>query len=414
MTLELLIPTPRSTDIAILDHGLQPFLPELALFASTKRLHASPLYQQLQTRIEEVLGGVIEEGFSDEAAGARLAAKPFVRATAWNIERGLRLDGIIRALGEHPVMSASDVLMLTELDCGMARTDNRFIAREIATSLNYNYVFAPCYIALSKGNRWEMRTGGENTAALHGNALLSPFPLQRAHSLALPNGKDKMRGTEKRLGCQRAVVADVEHPAGMFRAVSLHLDAHSSQRHRWRQMRMVLDHLERLRPTLPTLIGGDWNTSGYNSKRALYSILGYWRRVLMGVPHVIKNHYPYPERWFERKLFRGLERRGYSYQDLNAPGQCTLHYHVGDRGSNENMADWIPNWCFPFINWALSKQQGRCSLKLDWFAGRNITVASTPGTPGQPPQVIGDLRNQEEALSDHDPVVLDFLPRKIG
>lgn len=302
--------------------------------------------------------------------------------------------------------------MLTELDCGMARTDNRFVAREIATKLSYNYVFATCYIALSRGNRWEMRMSGENTTALHGNALLSPFPLRQAHSVALPNGKDKMRGTEKRLGCQRAVVADVEHPQGMFRAVSLHLDAHSSQPHRQRQMRIVLDHLEGLRPRLPTLIGGDWNTSGYNSRRALYSILGYWRRVLMGVPYVVDNHYPYPERWFERKLFRELERRDYGYRDLNQLGRCTLHYDVRDQGSNENMADWIPSWCFPFINWALAKQQGRCSLKLDWFAGRDITAAVADGLP---PQVIGDLRDATGGtLSDHDPVVLDFLPRKLG
>lgn len=389
-------------------------MPELARCDSTKQLHASLLYQRLQPRIEHVLGSVVEESFGDQSARALSRAKPFVRATAWNVERGLRLDGIIRALREHAVLGTSDVLMLTELDCGMARTRNRFVAREIAASLNYNYVFAPCYIALSRGNRWEMRTSGENTQALHGNALLSPFPLRRAHSLALPNGKDKMRGTEKRLGCQRAVIADVEHPEGAFRAVSLHLDAHSSQRHRWRQMRLVLDHLERLPLSLPTLIGGDWNTSGYNSKRALYSILGYWRRVLMGVPHVTKNHYPYPERWFERQLFRGLEERGYRYRELNALGRCTLHYDVRDLGPNENMADWIPNWCFPFINWALAKQQGRCSLKLDWFAGRGIAVASSSDTPGQPPQVIHELRDEGGALSDHDPVVLDFLPHKIS
>ena len=216
-----------------------------------------------------------------------------------------------------------------------------------------------------------------------------------------------MGGKEKRLGRQRAVVADVDHPLGRFRAVSLHLDAHSTQRHRRRQMRLVLDHLAGLTPQLPVLVGGDWNTSTYNSRRALYSIMGYCRRVLMGVRHVIENHYPYPERWFERGLFRELERRGYDYRALNAPGVGTLHYDVGDLAANVNLRDWVPGWCFPFINWALAKNEGRCSLKLDWFAGRGITPA-----PGSRPQVVGGLRDEEGVLSDHDAIVLDFvLPR---
>ncbi|MFN2599442.1 MAG: hypothetical protein ABR563_19910, partial [Pyrinomonadaceae bacterium] len=208
---------------------------------------------------------------------------------------------------------------------------------------------------------------------------------------------------EKRLGSQRAVVADVVHPLGRFRAVSLHLDAHSTQRHRARQMRLVLEHLERLTPKLPTLVGGDWNTTTYNSRRATYAILGYFRRVAMGVSHVVNNHYPHPDRWFERKLFREIERRGFSYRELNAHGAGTLHYDVADIATNTNLGDWVPAWCFPFIRWALAGHSGRCSLKLDWFAGRDIA-------PTAPPRVVSDLTDDAGALSDHDAVVLDFLP----
>jgi hypothetical protein len=76
-------------------------------------------------------------------------------------------------------------------------------------------------------------------------------------------------------------------------------------------MRVLLNHLETLAPKLPTVIGGDWNTTTHDASRALFSILGYFRRVLMGVRHVVANHYPYPERWFERRLFRELERHGF-------------------------------------------------------------------------------------------------------
>jgi endonuclease/exonuclease/phosphatase family metal-dependent hydrolase len=385
-----------------LDHELQPYFSELAQFPSTKALEASPLYAKLRLEIERVLGGIVQEDFAPRSP-AKSTHHPFIRATAWNIERGLRLDSIIRVFKEHPVLSQSDVLLLTELDYGMARTDNRFVARELAETLGLNYVFAPCYINMNKGSGLEVHTTGENTQALHGNALFSRYPLRNAHSLALPNGKDKMKGNEKRMGRQVAAIADVELPTGTARMVSLHLDAHSTQRHRQRQMKLVLDHLENLRPQLPVLIGGDWNTSTYNSRRALYSITGFFRRVMMGVGHVIENHYLHPERWFERALFKELEKRGYDYRNLNEDGVGTLPYDVRDLAVNTNMGDWVPRWCFWFLNRALEPYGGRCSLKLDWFAGKGIKPDSE-----NRPRVIGNLDDAAGKLSDHDAIVVDF------
>jgi endonuclease/exonuclease/phosphatase family metal-dependent hydrolase len=391
---------------SVLDHELKPFFAELAQFPSSGALEASSLYAALRPEIERILSSVVQENFASPPSQSFSRNSTSIRATAWNIERGIRLPSIISVLGEHPIIRESDLLLLTELDYGMARSDNRFVAREIARSLRLNYVFAPCYLALSKGSGVESEVEGANTQALHGNALFSRHPIRRAHSIALPNGKDKLRGKEKRLGSQRAVVADIEHPLGTIRAVSLHLDAHSTQGHRQRQMEIVLDHLERLRPRLPALVGGDWNTSTYNSRRALYTILGFWRRVMMGVGYFISNHYPYPDRWFERHLFREIEKRGWNYRDLNAPGGCTLHYDVRDIAANKNMAEWVPQWCFWFLNRALEKHQGRASLKLDWFAGKDIEP-----TPDHPPRVIGDLQDSQGPLSDHDAIVLDFVPK---
>jgi endonuclease/exonuclease/phosphatase family metal-dependent hydrolase len=390
-----------------LAHGLGPYFAELAQCRSTKALEDSPLYARLREEVERVLDAVECEDFSQiserEATGAAVA----LRATAWNIERGSRLDEIIRVLREHPLMSRSDVLLLTELDHGMARSGNRHVAREIARALGMSYAFAPCYINLSKGSGLESGAEGENALALHGNAVLSRWPIRRAFSVALPNGKDKMRGREKRLGRQRAVVCEVEHPSGLFRAVSLHLDAHSSQRHRQRQMTVVLDFLETLEPSLPVLVGGDWNTSTYNSRRAVYSIIGFARRVLIGVDHFIENHYLKPDRWFERGLFRELERRGFSYAELNEPGAGTLHYDVRDLAANTNMGEWVPRWCFWWLEWALRGHGGRCSLKLDWFAGKRLEPDAF-----EPPRVVGALRGRAgEVLSDHDPIMLDFKLR---
>ncbi|MCA1557929.1 MAG: hypothetical protein LC731_05240, partial [Acidobacteria bacterium] len=224
-----------------LDHDLQPHLAELLRFSSTRELEASALYEQLRPEVERVLNGLVEENWSPLSAETNADELRPIRVTAWNIERGTRLESIISVLREHPSIRESDLLLLTELDYGMARSGNRFVAREIAEALQLNYAFAPCYLSLVKGSGLESNTVGENTQALHGNALFSRYPIRGAHQLALPNGKDKMRGKEKRLGAQRVVIADVLHPLGTFRAVSLHLDAHSTQRHRHLQMKLLLD-----------------------------------------------------------------------------------------------------------------------------------------------------------------------------
>lgn len=382
-----------------LEHDLTPHFPELHRFESSRAMRASQLYRRISNEVNRVMRVVVQEDF---ASGTPRGCGS-IRALAWNIERGNKLDGILEALKSHVQLKEADLLLLTEVDHGMARSGNRHIAREIARGLGMNYVFVPCYISLVKGSGLEYDTEGENTLAIHGNALFSRYPLRHAHCISLPNGKDKMRGKEKRLGHQQAPVALVDHPSGSFWAVSLHLDAHSTQRHRARQMRLVLDHVEGLIPKAPVLLGGDWNTSTYNSKRAVYSILGYARRVLMGVRNVVRNHYPHPDRWFERHLFRQLDRRGYGYREFNQSGGCTLHYDVDDMAINVNMADWVPGWCFWFIRWALERVGGSCGMKLDWFAGRGLEP-----TADAPPRVVSEVHSRSEPLSDHDPILLDF------
>jgi endonuclease/exonuclease/phosphatase family metal-dependent hydrolase len=384
-----------SVPLTLEPQNIRPFIHELACFETTRDLEQSSRYREMKLDIERLLDHVWQEVLAEDAE----LPTDSICAVAWNIERGIRLDAIIQYLQEHPSLAHAGVLFLSELDWGMARTQNRFVAKEIASSLGMNYAFAPCYVALTKGAGLEKDVSGENRESLHGNALLSRFPMRRVHSIALPNGKDKMKGAEKRIGSQRAVIADIEHPSGMFRAVSLHLDAHSSQRHRYFQMRRVLDHLELLQPRLPVVLGGDWNTTTHNASRALYSILGYFRRVLMGVRHVVSNHYPYPERWFERRLFGELELRGYNYRGFNTAGECTLHYDVQDLAANLNMREWVPQWCFWFINWALQQTGGSCSMKLDWFAGKGIR-------PLAPAVAVPGLSQGQERVSDHDPIVM--------
>jgi endonuclease/exonuclease/phosphatase family metal-dependent hydrolase len=402
----------QSSPPSILDHDLNRHFPKLLKFESTPEMEASELYRQIRAEAERVLDAVVVEVLSEVSDSLSRNTKPAtaagssdrIAALAWNIERGSKLDGIIEGLRCHDDLKERDVLLLTELDHGMARSGNRFVAREIAEQLGLNYAFAPVYIALQKGSGVESQIEGENTLSIHGLAMFSKWAMQNVHAIPLPNGKDKMWGKEKRLGRLRALIGDIEHPAGMFRAVTVHLDAHCSRAHRQRQMRIILDHLDSL-PPLPTLIGGDWNTTTFNSQNSTRAILGYWRRVFMGPKNVAKNHLPFPERFFEKKLFNDLQSRGYVYKDLNEIGVGTLHYHVESIEKNTNLRDWVPEWCFPFIFWAANRVGGHVSGKLDWFAGKGIEVAD-----GTTPKTIGYLRDVHGTpLSDHDAISLEFV-----
>lgn len=395
--------SPKENSPAILEHHLEEHFTELLKFESIAELEKSSLYKKIKTGVERILNAVVQENFALES----FEKKDFVSALAWNIERGNRFEGIVAALRNHPQLKEKDVLLLTELDYGMARSANRFVARDLAEELKLNYAFAPVYIALQKGSGIEAEAAGENTKSLHGLAMFSRFPIKNPHTVALPNGKDKMLGKDKRLGYLRALIADIMHPAGDFRAVTVHLDAHSSRAHRHWQMKIILDHLENL-PALPTIIGGDWNTTTYNAQSANRAIAGYFRRVLMGVKTVVKNHYPYPDRYFENKLFEELEKHGFDYKTLNETGAGTLHYDMENAAYNTNLSDWVPRWCFPFIFWAARRVGGRVSARLDWFAGKRIEIA-----PRTKPETIGNLFDAENLpLSDHDAITLDFVPLK--
>lgn len=400
MPLKILFDEPKGAEIGppeLLNHNLSQYFPELLRIESTRELSASPIIEKIRADATRILNSVVVGSSSNDASSGKTA----ISAAAWNIERGIVFDGIKDALTGDPRLADKDVYLVTELDHGMARSGNRFVAGEIAAALDLNYAFAPVYIALQKGSGVESEVAGENTNSIHGLAMFSKYPMRNIHAIPLPNGKDKMWGKEKRLGHLRALFADIEHPLGTFRAVTVHLDAHCSRAHRRLQMKIILDHLDTL-PKLPTLIGGDWNTTGFNSQSSTRAIMGYWRRVLMGPKNVAKNHLPYPERFFERPMFDDLERRGYSFREFNELGVGTLHYDVGSIEKNTNLRDWVPEWCFPFIFWAANRVGGKVSGRLDWFAGRGINAV-------EPPQTIGELTTSDGTpLSDHDAIAIRF------
>ena len=372
-----------------------PRLESLVRCRSSAELESHPEYRAIAPLVARSLATPHIADFRDQEAPSR----PRYRFLAWNIERGTQFDAQLEAFRSHPYLKSCDVLLITEADAGMARSGNRMVAEALAKELGMAEVFAPCYIALGKGSGVERNVEGYNRVGLHGNAILSRYPLRDTRIIPLENGVDKMAHREQRLGRQAAVAARIDFPNLSFQAISVHLDAQSTQRHRREQMRSVLDAAD---SRLPVVVGGDWNTSTYDSSHAARAIGGFWLRVMMGVDHVIRNHYLHPERLFERGLFRLLNDRGFEYVRSNHLGEHTICYDVCDPRATGNLREWVPEWCFAFIRWSLRNHGGRCPMKLDWFATRGLCAEN--------PVVIHDLRESRAIpLSDHDAVGVDIV-----
>ncbi len=378
---------------------LRPRFAELARCRSTREVLAHPAYRAIRPFAERVLGTTETGSF----APAGSAPKPAYRVLAWNLERGIEYEGQLAAIRSHPYLGSVDVFLLTETDVGMARSANRNVARELARKLGLHYAFAPCYLNLSKGVGVENEAHGRNELGLHGNAILSRYPIRDPRPIELGNGRDKMRGNEKRLGQQVALAAEIGFPGFDLTVCSVHLDAQSRQRHRRDQMAGVLDGLP---PSGPAVVGGDWNTTTFDSSSALSAILGYWVRVMLGAGNTIRNHFLRPYTFFERELFGLLEQRGFDWRGANVLDERTTSYDVEDIKTHKNLREWVPAWCFDFIRWALRDFDGKCPLKIDWFAVRDVAAAA--------PVVLHEFREgRRPPLSDHDAIGID-VPAPAG
>lgn len=385
-------------------HQLHSYYPEIRRWRSTKKFLCSGLYKKIALQLEGLLTTGELENFAEQAAVQQVSGSScsVFRAVSWNIERGMVFDGVLETLRNHPEISSADIFFCPESDLGMARSQNRNVARDLAQALGLNYVFFPSYLNLDKGNALEVEAEGENLLGLHGNVIFSRWPLKNPRGIRLKNCKDKLRGREKRLGSQQAVVADVDLPAGTARAVCVHLDAHSSQRQRYQQMRTIVEALARENFSGPTLIGGDWNTSTYYASHAFFAFFSFWRKVAMGPKKVCERHYIYPERYFERRLFSFLDKQNFDWKNFNALGVPTMHYHLGDERKNKNMRDWTPGFFQVFVDWAMRKAKGLAQFKIDWFAAQNLK----PVEGSQ--KVIGNLTHNGAPISDHDAIAVDF------
>lgn len=189
-------------------------------------------------------------------------AFPFTVA-AWNLERCLFPE----ASAAHIAATGASVVLLSEMDDGMARTAQRNTTADVARELAMHYAYGVEFIELGLGSETEREFCKEdkNARGLHGNALMSASPLARpflirlwGERLWLDHDPDQLR-----IGERCAVGSVLETEVGPIVAVCVHLESATTAAYRDRQMTELIDATEAAFPGHPILIGGDLNTGNH-------------------------------------------------------------------------------------------------------------------------------------------------------
>ena len=277
-----------------------------------------------------------------EAGGFAASAEPLtfpLTVAAWNVERCLFPD---ESAAKIEIFGAGLVL-LSEMDCGMARTGQKNTTREMARHLGMDYVFGVEFLELGLGSPTERAYCSDdfNAMGFHGNALMSKAAPRDAFKLDLPGRAHWFieEKTQHRIGDRVAVGAIVDTTHGPLVAVSTHLESVADGPYRETQLAAIMDAVEKLAPGLPVIIGGDLNTGNHSGG----------------------DHRTDP-------LFAMAETRGYA---------C----HGGPADQMSTRPSLITRW-------------PHRAMKLDWFFTRGMRVAKSWLEPS--------LDEDGKPLSDHD------------
>ena len=386
----------------LLTHNLEPHFDAIKNFTTLQELQSSALYKQHGAEIERVANGIAW----NNTLSAPTTTPKNIRVVAWNIERGLKIDGIIHLLKTHPTLNKADILLITEADIGMGRTDNRNIPQELANAVNMNYIFANCFLALEKGDIGEQSHDLPNTLSLHGICIFSKFPIQAYKSVALPMFKDIFNDLEKRIGARKGLICTIPIGQRTLTIAVTHIELATSAAQRGQQVKTLLQALPSSSDSI--LIGGDFNTVTYDlrSKKHLFASLLY--KAFFGFHRTIR-HYLTPNKHFEKALFDHFTQHGFDYNTPNDLTKGTLYYDINDPIFESKLRQYrIPNSFLRILRFKLKRYNGRIPMRLDWFASKNVNIVTQSTEGYESPQVIDTPLWQKQPVSDHSPIVVDL------
>ncbi len=260
----------------------------------------------------------------------------WVRVVTWNVQRGRRPTELAALLeGCDP-----GIALLSELDSGMARTDNDDIPDVLAGALGAGYAFGVEFVELGLGDLLEQReaAGQENSRGLHGNAVVSPAEVVDPAVVRLPGDGWFADPSQPRVGGRMAVLATVTIDGMAVQVASTHLENRTDAGHRAEQMEVLLRAVEERAEGGPAIVGGDFNTLGAGFEE----LFDRTRQRVLRATEPTRFTWPVAH----EPLFEVAAAHGFAWNDANVAAPTTEHDARG-------LPDHVP-------------------LKLDWLLVRGL------------------------------------------
>lgn len=331
----------------------------------------------------------------------------FVRVAQWNIEKGKRLDAIIRRIQSSAILKWADVIVLNEADFGMNRSGNRHVARTIAESLEMHMAFGPAYIELTKGIDEELTQEGENAEGLQGNAILSRHPILEAVVVPLPVSFEPYEFREKRYGRRNCLWTRLQLASGDLWIGATHLELRNSPRCRARQIAQILENLPG-GEAAPHVLAGDLNVNTFGRGTAGRRAQAIFR-LLFTAHEKMAQRLLHPELGAE-PLFRRLYRDGFRWEGFNS-GEETARAAIGSLEE----AEFLPDAILGAVRKRLEPYQGYFRFKLDWLLGKNVAPLRAgqkcdreSGISSVDPGCVEGINYGPDRISDHLPIYADL------
>ncbi len=179
-----------------------------------------------------------------------------IRVVNWNIDRGLKLSGVIEFLAG----AKADIILLQEADLNARRTHHINVAKEIAQKLEMNYVFAREFQELTQGSQM--------SPAYHGQATLSRWPLSNSRIIRFQKQSHFWRPHwflpeiapfQERLGGRMVLVSAVNIAGKTIVSYNLHLESRGEDNLRCSQLDEALGDARQYNWDTPILLAGDFN-----------------------------------------------------------------------------------------------------------------------------------------------------------
>ncbi len=258
----------------------------------------------------------------------------WVRVAAWNVQRG-RHPGQVAA---HLASGEADVSLLSEVDSGMARTQNLDVAGAIATELRAGYAFGVEFVELGLGDPLEQAAAGslENERGLHGNAIVTRAALDDPVVIRLPDlalGWFAAGSPQPRVGGRMAVLATATVDGVSVQLASTHLENRTDAGHRAEQLESLLSTLDARSGDGPAVVGGDFNTLG-----ASYEDL-FDRSVVRTLRQAEPTRFTWPVP--HEPLFDVARAHGFAWSEANVAAPTTEHDALGRPDHVPLKLDWL-------------------------------------------------------------------------